>query len=76
MSDKTFAKARKARELLQDTVVIDILNQMVAEAFAEFCSVDSQDTIQMANIHAKVRAVDTFRATLRNIARTVDEGKT
>jgi hypothetical protein len=75
MSD-SFAKARKARELLQDSVVTDILNQMVAEAFAEFCSVDSQDTIKMSHIHARVRAVDTFRATLRNLARTVDEGKT
>lgn len=74
MSDP-IAKARKARELLQDQVVLDILNQMVAEAFAEFCSVDSQDAVKMAHIHARVRAVDTFRATLRNFARTVDEGK-
>ena len=74
MSDP-IAKARKARELLQDQVVTDVLNQMVAEAFAEFCSVDSQDTVKMAHIHARVRAVDTFRATLRNLARTVDEGK-
>lgn len=75
MSDP-LAKARKARELLQDVVVTDILNQMVAEAFAEFCSVDSQDTVKMAHIHARVRAVDTFRATLRNLARTVDERNT
>ena len=74
MSD-AFTPARKARELLQDSVVTDILNQMVAEAFAEFCSVDSQDTLKMGHIHARVRAVDTFRATLRNLARTVDEGK-
>jgi len=74
MSD-SLAKARKARELLQDSVVTEVLNQMIAEAFAEFCSVDSQDTVKMTHIHARVRAVDTFRATLRNIARTVDEGK-
>jgi hypothetical protein len=74
MSD-AFTKARKAREMLQDSVVTDILNQMVAEAFAEFCSVDAQDTVKMGHIHARVRAVDTFRATLRNLARTVDEGK-
>jgi hypothetical protein len=70
-----FAKARKARELLSDQVVTDILNQMVAEAFAEFCSVDSKDHVSMVNIHSRVRAVDSFRATLRNIARTVDEGQ-
>ena len=74
MSD-SLAKARKARELLQDSVVTEVLNQMIAEAFAEFCSVDSTDTVKMSHIHARVRAVDTFRATLRNIARTVDEGK-
>jgi len=74
MSD-SLAKARKARELLQDSVVTEVLNQMIAEAFAEFCSVDSEDTVKMTHIHARVRAVDTFRATLRNIARTVDEGK-
>lgn len=74
MSD-SLAKARKARELLQDSVVTEVLNQMIAEAFAEFCSVDSADTVKMSHIHARVRAVDTFRATLRNIARTVDEGK-
>lgn len=74
MSD-SLAKARKARELLQDSVVTEVLNQMIAEAFAEFCSVDSVDTVKMTHIHARVRAVDTFRATLRNIARTVDEGK-
>ena len=74
MSD-SLAKARKARELLQDSVVTEVLNQMIAEAFAEFCSVDSQDTVKMTHIHARVRAVETFRATLRNIARTVDEGK-
>jgi len=74
MSD-SLAKARKARELLQDSVVTEVLNQMIAEAFAEFCSVESQDTVKMTHIHARVRAVDTFRATLRNIARTVDEGK-
>ena len=74
MSD-SLAKARKARELLQDTVVTEVLNQMVAEAFAEFCSVESEDTVKMTHIHARVRAVDTFRATLRNLARTVDEGK-
>jgi hypothetical protein len=74
MSD-SLAKARKARELLQDSVVTEVLNQMIAEAFAEFCSVESQDTVKMTHIHARVRAVDTFRATLRNLARTVDEGK-
>jgi hypothetical protein len=74
MSD-SLAKARKARELLQDTVVTEVLNQMIAEAFAEFCSVEAQDTVKMTHIHARVRAVDTFRATLRNLARTVDEGK-
>jgi len=74
MSD-SLAKARKARELLQDTVVTEVLNQMIAEAFAEFCSVESEDTVKMTHIHARVRAVDTFRATLRNLARTVDEGK-
>lgn len=74
MSD-SLAKARKARELLQDSVVTEVLNQMISEAFAEFCSVDSVDTVKMTHIHARVRAVDTFRATLRNIARTVDEGK-
>ena len=74
MSD-SLAKARKARELLQDAVVTEVLNQMIAEAFAEFCSVESQDTVKMTHIHARVRAVDTFRATLRNLARTVDEGK-
>jgi len=74
MSD-SLAKARKARELLQDSVVTEVLNQMIAEAFAEFCSVESEDTVKMTHIHARVRAVDTFRATLRNLARTVDEGK-
>jgi hypothetical protein len=74
MSD-SLAKARKARELLQDSVVTEVLNQMIAEAFAEFCSVEAQDTVKMTHIHARVRAVDTFRATLRNLARTVDEGK-
>jgi hypothetical protein len=74
MSD-SLAKARKARELLQDAVVTEVLNQMIAEAFAEFCSVEAQDTVKMTHIHARVRAVDTFRATLRNLARTVDEGK-
>jgi hypothetical protein len=71
----SFAKARRAKELLDDSVVTDITNQMIAEAFAEFCSVDSQDTVRMTHIHAKVRAVDEFRATLRNIARQVDERK-
>lgn len=70
-----FTKARRAKELLEDSVVTDICNQMVAEAFAEFCSVDSQDTVKMTHIHARVRAVDGFRATLRNIARQVDERK-
>lgn len=70
-----FTKARRAKELLDDSVVTEITNQMVAEAFAEFCSVDSQDTVRMTHIHAKVRAVDEFRATLRNIARQVDERK-
>jgi hypothetical protein len=70
-----FTKARRARELLEDSVVTEITNQMVAEAFSEFCSVDSQDTVRMTHIHAKVRAVDEFRATLRNIARQVDERK-
>ena len=74
MSD-SLSKARKARELLQDSVVTEVLNQMIAEAFAEFCSVESEDTVKMTHIHARVRAVDTFRATLRNLARTVDEGK-
>ena len=71
----TFTKARRARELLEDAVFTEITNQMVAEAFAEFCSVDSQDTVRMTHIHAKVRAVDEIRATLRNIARQVDERK-
>jgi hypothetical protein len=70
-----FTKSRRAKELLDDPVVTEITNQMVAEAFAEFCSVESQDTVRMTHIHAKVRAVDEFRATLRNIARQVDERK-
>ena len=70
-----FTKSRRAKELLDDFVVTEITNQMVAEAFAEFCSVDSQDTVRMSHIHAKVRAVDEFRATLRNLARQVDERK-
>jgi hypothetical protein len=68
--------ARAAKQILESEAFTEVTNHLVATAFAEFCSTEAEASANREQIHARVRAIEDIRATLRNLAQEVDNRRT
>ena len=68
--------ARAAKQILESEAFTEVTNHLVTIAFAEFCSTEADASVTREQIHARVRAIEDIRATLRNLAQEVDNRRT